>query len=140
MKKCSKKIVKTGVSFPSDLLKSFDKILKEIGIGSRSQGIQEAVRTFISVNIWKIKGEESVAGVILIHYSHDVKGLEEELTDIQHNYVGIIPSTLHLHLSKEDCLQIITVRGNATIIKELVDKIRSIRRLKQLLPVLITLR
>ncbi|MEN2975292.1 MAG: hypothetical protein ABDH32_06940 [Candidatus Caldarchaeales archaeon] len=140
MKMKKAKTVKTGVSFPSDLLAGFDRVLKDIGISSRSRGLQEAIRTFISVNFWKLREEENVAGVILIHYSHDIKGLEEELTDIQHRFIGVIASTLHLHLTEEDCLQIIAVSGVASKIKELIRVIRSVRRLKQLLPVLVTIK
>lgn len=133
----TERTIKTGVSFPRELLEEFDKILRELGIGSRSQGLQEAIRTFISVNSWKLREGGELVGVILIHYSHEVKGLEEELTDIQHEYVHIILSTLHIHLTREDCLQIITVRGYLPEIRELTEKIRNRVKLKQLLPVLI---
>jgi len=106
----SRKTIKTGVSFPSELLESFDRVLREMGISSRSQGLQEAIRAFITANTWKLSGQENVAGVVLVHYFHDVKGLEEELTDVQHEYMDIIPSALHLHLTMDDCLLIIAVK------------------------------
>lgn len=131
-----KKTIKTGVSFPSELLESFDRVLREMGIGSRSQGLQEAIRAFITANTWRLSGEENVAGVILVHYSHDVKGLEEELTDIQHAFMDIIPSALHIHLTMEDCLLIIAVKGTASRIRELTERVRSIKKIKQLQPIL----
>lgn len=124
------KVVKTGVSFQKDLLKKFDNIVEEMGIGSRSQAIQEAIRCFISMNAWRLSDEE-VAGAILIHYSHGEHDLEEKLTDVQHEFMEIIPSTLHLHLSREDCLLIIAVRGRASTVKELLRKLRIVGRLKQ---------
>ncbi len=125
------KIVRTGVSFPEELLKSFDRIIEELGIGSRSQAIQEAIRDFISMNSWRISGED-VAGAILLHYSHEEHGLEERITDVQHEFMDIIPSTLHLHLSKEDCLLIIAVRGKASRVKEFLSRLRRVGRIKQL--------
>jgi|YelNatPaOPRAMG01_1025707.scaffolds.fasta_scaffold61104_3 CopG family nickel-responsive transcriptional regulator len=132
----SRKTIKTGVSFPSELLESFDRVLREMSISSRSQGLQEAIRAFITANTWRLSGQENVAGVILVHYSHDVKGLEEELTDVQHDYMDIIPSALHLHLTMNDCLLIIAVKGAASRIRELAEKIRSIKKIKQLQPIL----
>ncbi len=132
----SKKTIKTGVSFPSGLLESFDRILREMGIASRSQGLQEAIRAFITANTWRLSGEENVAGVVLVHYLHDIKGLEEELTDIQHNFMDIIPSALHLHLTMEDCLLIIAVKGIASRIRELTERLRSIKKIKQLQSIL----
>lgn len=125
------KIIRTGVSFPEDLLKIFDRIIKDLGIESRSQAIQEAVRGFIAMNSWRIADEE-VAGAILVHYSHEEHGIEERLTDAQHDFLKLIPSALHIHLSREDCLLVIAVRGKASEIKELVRRLREAGRIKQL--------
>ncbi len=130
------RVVRAGVSFPAELLESFDKIVEEMGIGSRSRGIQEAIRTFISINSWRLPGDEEVAGVLLVHYSHEEKGVEEALTHTQHGFLDLIPSSLHIHLSKEDCLLVITVRGRVSKVKELVRRLREIGRLKQLTHVL----
>jgi len=126
------RIVRTGVSFPEELLNSFDKVVKELGLGSRSKGIQEAIRTFVSVNAWRLSGDEVVAGAILIHYSHEERGVEEKLTEIQHHFLNVIPSSLHLHLTEEDCLLIIAVRGKASEIKRLSRELRTNIRLKQM--------
>jgi len=80
------KIVRTGVSFPEELLKAFDKVVEELGIESRSQAIQEAIRHFISLHSWRLM-EEDVAGAVLVHYSHEEHGLEERLTDVQHEFI-----------------------------------------------------
>jgi CopG family nickel-responsive transcriptional regulator len=125
------RIIRTGVSFPEDLLKAFDKIIRDLGIESRSQAIQEAVRDFITMNSWRIADEE-VAGAILVHYSHEEHGIEERLTDTQHDFLSVIPSALHIHLSREDCLLVIAVRGRALEVKELVRKLREAGRIKQL--------
>lgn len=124
------RVIKTGVSFPRQLLKKFDSVIEEMGIASRSQAIQEAIRCFISLNSWRLLGED-VAGAILIHYSHEEHDLEEKLTGTQHDFMDIIPSTLHLHLSKEDCLLIIAVKGKASRVKELLTKLRGVGKLKQ---------
>ncbi len=125
------RIIRTGVSFPEDLLKAFDKIIRDLGIRSRSQAIQEAVRDFIAMNSWRIADGE-VAGTILVRYSHEKYGIEEKLTDAQHEFLKLIPSALHIHISKEDCLLVIAVRGMASEIKELVKKLREAGRVKQL--------
>ena len=124
------KIVRTGVSFPEELLRAFDRVIEELGIRSRSQAIQEAIRAFISLNSWRLS-EEDVAGAILVHYSHEEHGLDEKLTDVQHEFLDLIPSALHLHLSEKDCLLIIAVRGKSLKVKELLMKLRRVGRLKQ---------
>lgn len=126
------KIIRAGVSFPEELLKSFDEIVEELNLGSRSRGIQEAMRTFISLNAWRLPENQEVAGAILIHYSHEERGLDEKLIDIQHEFLDIIPSMMHIHLSEDSCLQIIVVRGRASKVRELIKELRRVGRLKQL--------
>ena len=125
------KTVKTGVSFPEDLLRSFDKVIEELGIESRSKAIQEAIRAFISMNAWRLSDEE-VAGVLLVHYSHEEHKIDEKLIDVQHEFLDIIPSMMHLHLSGSDCLQIIAVKGKASRVKKLAQKLRETGKIKQL--------
>ncbi len=125
------RIIRTGVSFPEELLRTFDRIIRDLGIESRSQAIQEAIRDFITMNSWRIADEE-VAGAILVHYSHEEHGIEERLTDAQHDFLNIIPSALHIHLSREDCLLVIAVRGRALEVKELVRRLREAGKIKQL--------
>ena len=129
--------VKTGISFPRDLLETFDRVVKELNLGSRSTGMQEAVRTFISMNMWKLHGPERVAGAILVHYTHGE--LEKKLTEVQHHFLDIIPSTLHIHLSEEDCLLIIAVKGDKRRVKELTEGLRKAGRMKQVTPLLTTI-
>ena len=126
------RIIRAGVSFPEELLRSFDQIVKELNLGSRSRGIQEAIRTFISLNAWRLPGDQELAGAILIHYSHEERGLDERLIDVQHEFLDIIPSMMHIHISEDSCLQIIAVRGRASKVRELIERLRHVGRLKQL--------
>ena len=131
------KIIRAGVSFQEELLKSFDEIVRELNLGSRSRGIQEAMRTFISLNAWRLPGNQELAGVILVHYSHEEHGLDEELIDVQHEFLDIIPSMMHIHLSEDSCLQIIVIRGKASKVRELIKSLREVGKLKQLSHLLI---
>jgi len=126
------RIIRAGVSFPEELLESFDEIVRQLNLGSRSRGIQEAMRAFISLNAWRLPENQELAGAILIHYSHEERGLDEELIDVQHEFLDIIPSMMHIHLSEDSCLQIIVVKGRAFRVRELIKKLRSVGRLKQL--------
>ncbi|HDI12468.1 MAG TPA: nickel-responsive transcriptional regulator NikR [Candidatus Bathyarchaeota archaeon] len=126
------KIVRVGVTFPPDLLKDFDDIIAKMGYESRSKAIQDAVRAFISEYKWLKEETGSRAGVIMILYDHEVRGLEEMLTDIQHDFHDIICSTLHVHLTKRDCLEAIAVRGEARKIRKLAENLASKRGVKLL--------
>ncbi len=127
--KKSGKVVRFGVSVPSDLLREFDELIAEIGM-KRSKAIRLAMRNFLTERNWECRAKE-VIGTINILYDHSVRGLDEYLTEIQHEFLDVIIFNTHLHLSKENCLLIIVVRGDPPRIRELIDKLSSKKGVKQ---------
>ncbi|MEM2896264.1 MAG: nickel-responsive transcriptional regulator NikR [Candidatus Bathyarchaeia archaeon] len=125
------KIIRVGVTFPPELLKELDEIIKEIKYESRSKAIQDSVKQFITDYKW-IKKEKGVrAGVLAMIYDHEIKGLEETLTDIQHRYNELIRSSMHIHLSEKCCLEAIAFKGEAEEILRLTEEIMSKKGVKQ---------
>jgi CopG family nickel-responsive transcriptional regulator len=92
-----KGVSRFGVSMPSELLKEFDEMVARMGY-DRSKAIQLAMRNFLTEFMWKYEEEGVAAGTMTIIYDHEVRGLEESLTDIQHHCRNIISSTTHIHL------------------------------------------
>jgi CopG family nickel-responsive transcriptional regulator len=116
------KIIRVGVTFPPDLLRDFDE--------NRSKAVQDAVRTFVSERKW-IQEERGIqAGVLMMLYDHEVRGLESALTHIQHQYTNVICSTMHIHLSEKDCLEAIAVKGDVAEIRKLSDELTAKRGVK----------
>lgn len=134
------KITRIGVTFPPDLLKDFDEIISKMGYESRSKAIQDAVRLFVTERKW-LKEEEASpqTGVILMVYEHDVRGLESDLTESQHDHSELITSTLHVHVSKSDCLEAIAVKGKAREIRHLSDELATKRGVKILKTVIVSI-
>jgi CopG family nickel-responsive transcriptional regulator len=124
------KVFRTGVTFPPDLLRDFDKIISKMGYENRSKAVQEAVRMFVSEKTWLQDKQGSQAGILTLFYDNDVRGLENALTHIQHQFAHIICSTMHIHLSEKDCLEAIAVKGKAEEIRELSEEISSRKGVK----------
>jgi len=124
------KIVRVGVTFPPDLLKDFDEIIGNMGYQNRSKAVQDAVRFFVSERKWLHEEKSTQAGVLLMVYDHEVRGLESALTEIQHDYACIICSTMHVHISEQDCLEAIAVKGEAARIRQLSDELGTKRGVK----------
>lgn len=133
------KIVRVGVTFPPDLLEEFDEIIGKMGYENRSKAVQEAVRLFVSEKKWLQEERGIHAGVLMLLYDHNVRGVESVLTDIQHDYAHIIYSTMHVHLSEHDCLEAIAVKGEASKVRELSDKLSSERGVKILKTMLVSI-
>jgi CopG family nickel-responsive transcriptional regulator len=131
------KIVRVGVTFPPDLLRDFDETIGKIGYENRSKAVQDAVRMFVSEKKWLQEEKGTQAGVLMMLYDHEVRGLEDALTDIQHHHANIICSTMHIHLSERDCLEAIAVKGGAAEIRRLSDELTARRGVKILKTMLI---
>ena len=133
------KITRIGVTFPPDLLKDFDEITGKMGYESRSKAIQDAVRLFVSERKW-IQQEESSEqnGMMIMVYDHETRGLESDLTEIQHQHHEIVTSSMHIHISDSDCLEAIAVKGKVSSIRKLSDELATRKGVKILKTVVAT--
>jgi CopG family nickel-responsive transcriptional regulator len=114
-----------GISLPKHLLDQFDQIINYRGYSSRSEGIRDAIRSYLQYYKWMadVKGERQ--GVITMIYDHDQRGLLVVLTDIQHEFKGIIQASLHSHVTESRCLEVILLRGDGTQLKSLAERLMS---------------
>jgi CopG family nickel-responsive transcriptional regulator len=112
-----------GISLPKSLLDKFDDIINMRGYSSRSEGIRDAIRSYITYYQWMsdVKGERQ--GVITIVYDHEHRGLIQLLTEIQHDYMSIIQASLHSHVTHERCLEVILVRGDGADLKAIAERL-----------------
>ncbi len=122
-------IVRFGVSIPSELLEKFDKIIQEKGYVNRSEAIRDLIRDFIVRHEWEV-GDAEVAGTITMLYNHDEADVVKELLDLQHDYLDEIVSSIHVHMDEHNCLEVVIVKGKASRIKEIADRLLSLKGVK----------
>ncbi|MFB0522135.1 MAG: nickel-responsive transcriptional regulator NikR [Candidatus Bathyarchaeia archaeon] len=124
-------IVRVGVTFPPDLLRDLDRIVTDMGYKSRSKAIHDTVRTFVSEQKWLADVTGNKVGSITMIYNHEMRELESDLTDTQHQFESIICASMHVHISEDKCLETIAVKGRAEKIKRLVEKLRARRGVEE---------
>jgi len=132
------KIVRVGVTFPPELLRDLDETVEKMGYDSRSKAIQDAVTSFIAEQRLLHKQKGKKAGVLVMVYDHEIKGLEDDLVEYQHHHREVINSVLHVHLSDRDCLEAVAVKGDAEDIRKLAQELATRKGVKQLRPIIIT--
>lgn len=64
-----------------------------------------------------------VAGTMTIIYDHEVKGLDDSLTNIQLLHRDVISSTMHIHLDERNCLLVTVLRGEVRTIQNLAKEL-----------------
>jgi len=125
------KIVRVGVTFPQDLLEDLDEAIEKVGYDSRSKAIQDAVRSLLTEYRLLQKHKGTRAGVLVMVYDHEVKGLEDALIETQHRHSHVIYSSLHVHLSERECLEAVAVKGDADEIRNLAQELATKKGVKQ---------
>ena len=95
--------------------------------------------SFLNGSGFKKKARGNQAGVLMMLYDHEVRGLENALTNLQHHYADTICSTLHIHLSEKECLEAIAVKGNSYQIRRLSDELAAKRGVKLLKTMVISI-
>jgi len=120
-----------SVSVPPKLLEDFDKVIREMGY-ERSKAIRLAMQNFLTEYRWTSEEERVGVGALIMIYDHETRGLEETLTEIQHQYRTVISSTTHIHLDDQNCLEILAVKGDVKTTQSLAKKLMRERGVKQL--------
>lgn len=123
------KVIRFGVSLEIELLEKFEAQIKKIGYKNRSEAIRDLIRERLVSEEWKEEEKETV-GILGLVFSHEVRELTKTLTKLQHNYLDLIISSMHIHLDKHNCLEVIVFRGKSYLIKKISDDLLSTRSVK----------
>lgn len=118
-------LARFGVSLDKDLLKALDDFVIENGLPNRSQAIRHLVEKNLVEKKWHCN--QIVAGAVVMLYDHHKGDITTKSNDIQHEYFDVILSSQHFHLSHDNCLEIIAVRGSANRLTQLSDKLIAIK-------------
>jgi CopG family transcriptional regulator, nickel-responsive regulator len=118
-------IARFGVSLDEDILKDLDGFVIDNNFPNRSQAIRHLVERNLIEKKWQCNN--IVAGAIVMLYDHHKGDVTTKSNDIQHEYFDVILSSQHFHLSHDNCLEIIAVKGTANRLTELADKLIGIK-------------
>ncbi len=118
-----------GVSLPNELLEEFDRKIKEKMYANRSEAIRDLIRDFLVREKWHESTEE-VYGSLTLIYDHEKRGISDKLTGIQHHDHAHIVSTMHIHLDKQNCMEMMAIKGKASDVKRIADRLISTKGVK----------
>jgi len=118
-------IVRFGVSLEKELLEALDQYTLDNHIPNRSQAIRQLISRELVSTKWQ--SNEIVAGSITIVYNHHKRDLLNSLTELQHDYHDVILSSLHFHMEKQLCMEIIAVKGRAEVLTALSDRLIALK-------------
>lgn len=117
-----------SISLDENLLSSFDAFIRQRKYNNRSEAIRDLIRTSFIKDEWE--ADKEVIGVITLVYDHHQHQVQENLTELQHDFHHQIVSTTHIHVDHDNCLEVIIVRGKALTIRDLAERLTALRGVK----------
>lgn len=114
-----------GVSLEDDLLAKLDKLVAAHAFPNRSQAIRFLIRKHLKEEQWKSNRE--VSGCLVLVYDHHKSDLQNRLTTIQHDFHHLVLCSQHVHLDHSNCIETITLRGQAAKLQELADRLIAVK-------------
>jgi len=122
-------VARFSVSLPGPLLEQLDEMTQEKGYDNRSLAIADMIRDHLVDHRQKF-GTHEIAGTITLVYDHHKQNVQAVLTDIQHDHHNVIISTMHVHLDHQNCMEVLVVRGQASVIKKIADELIAAKGVK----------
>lgn len=131
MKASNKKMVslpvsRVSISLPPPLLTELDRMVQSRGYGSRSQAIGEMVNYQLSEHK-RTLGNEVMVGTITLLYNRLTRDLQKNLANLQYQNINEVISSLHVHLTEGQLMEVILVQGPAAKLQEIANEIITLR-------------
>jgi len=122
-------VTRFGVSIADQLVKAFDKRIHAKGYRTRSEAIRDIIRDYLVEGEWE-RQTDPVVGTITVVYGHGTRELTRALTDLQHRFHGSVVCSTHIHLDEHNCLEVVVVKGAASQVRAIADRLISTRGVK----------
>lgn len=124
-------VLRFGVSIEPSLLENFDRLVAARGYATRSEALRDLIRdALVQSHLEAQQPETEVLGSLTLVYDHHAHALAEQMAELQHQRPGMIVSVLHVHISHDDCLEVIVLRGEIGEVRTMADSLLSLKGVK----------
>ncbi len=124
--KLSTLVSRISISLPPPLLTELDCMVESRGYESRSQAIGEMVNYQLSEHK-RTLGNEVMVGTITLLYDRLTRDLQKKLANLQYKHIDEVISSLHVHLTEDQLMEVILVQGPATKLQEVANQMITLR-------------
>ncbi|MCW4007264.1 MAG: ribbon-helix-helix protein, CopG family [Candidatus Bathyarchaeota archaeon] len=118
-----------SLSLPKTLLDKVDEYIQQQGFANRSEVVRQALRAYMSESRILDELQGRVTAVITLIYKREAK--RNQITDLQHNYSNTVLTFLHTHVEADSCIEIIVARGDAQVLKSLIQALKANKQISE---------
>ena len=118
-------VSRIGVSLERDLLEALDDYVDSNHFSNRSQAIRHLINKHTVEQKWQCNNY--VAGSVTLLYDPNRREIQNQIADIQSQYHQEVLSTQRIIIDKSKHMEIIAMKGVASRLTELADKLITIK-------------
>ena len=118
-------VSRIGVSLEKDLLEALDEYVNDNHFSNRSQAIRHLINRNTVEQKWQCNNY--VAGSVTLLYDPARREIQNQIADVQIDFHNEILSTQRIILTQTKHMEIIAIKGIASRLTELADKLITIK-------------
>ncbi len=124
-------LLRFSTSLEEDLLVSFDRLVIERGYATRSEALRDLIRdALVQSRIENRYAAADVLGSLTLVYDHHAHDLAGQMAEAQHARHEVVVSVVHVHVSHDDCMEVLVLRGQSSEVHALADALLSLKGVK----------
>lgn len=124
-------LARLSMSLPGSLLDSFDKMVADRGLPSRSSAMTELIRGAVADHAERQRPDDVVAGTVTLVYVSDSGTVRHRVAQKQRDFLKEVISSQHVFLENDQSLEVLLVQGPPAQLEALCDAFRRIRGMYQ---------
>lgn len=116
-----------SISIDDDLLAAVDGLCERRQYTSRSEAFRDIVREAVAREETSLGDDRPCIATLSYVYDHETRDLARRLTSAQHHRHDLSITTLHIHVTEHDCLEVVILKGIIRDVRQFADSVTSQR-------------
>ena len=113
---------RVSITIESDLLAQFDRLRAQRGHRNRSEALRDLIRRALVEQRWE-QDQGPVVGTLTVVYDHTNRHISRQIVAAGHTHEGLVSATLHIHLDRKHCLEVMALKGDPQEVRDFADAI-----------------
>ena len=119
-------IERVSIAIESELLERLDRWVSTRGHSNRSEALRDLIRARLTAE--RVENPDTPAiGSLTLLYDHSRRELADRLVETGHAHHDLVVSSMHVHLDRRMCLEVLALRGRGGALRELAERLGGLK-------------
>lgn len=111
------------ISLDDALAQEFDGLIARLGYDNRSEAVRDLIRRQLDQRREQGDPKAGCVASLSYVYNHHERDLAARLLALQHDHHDLVIASSHAHLDHDHCLETLMLRGPATAVRALAERL-----------------